>query len=284
MSAAKHRGTKGSSPPAANEKGAQPGGGEEPPAKKPAAAGHGRGGRSGGGGRSGASPRRGWAMLLGAAVVLGAALPAGWYMLQLQEEVGRSAREVEASGRQRQELAATLDTVVQKVVRRRGRAGWEPSGRSVLLGGAGGSSRPCRGADTGVRPLYKELCSCRMAWLAGKRTCPVAFPSSSVLRQRCFHGIRGADGVRAAVFPVPANVAPEQREIPARRRRAGRDGAGRDPAAVAAAPSSLFHGLCLKPFYGMQPARWLRVGSGADLPFRRSLLSIILYFLGPQII
>ncbi|XP_063251813.1 LOW QUALITY PROTEIN: cytoskeleton-associated protein 4 [Prinia subflava] len=115
MSAAKHRGSKGGSPPSANEKGAQPGGAEEPPAKKPAAAGHGRGGRAGGGGRSGAGPRRGWAMLLGAAVVLGAALPAGWYVLQLQEEVGRSAREVEASGRQRQELAATLDTVVQKV-------------------------------------------------------------------------------------------------------------------------------------------------------------------------
>ncbi|XP_068047144.1 cytoskeleton-associated protein 4 isoform X1 [Anomalospiza imberbis] len=115
MSAAKHRGTKGGSPPAVNEKSAHLGGGEEPPAKKPAAAGHGRGGRAGGGGRSGAGPRRGWAMLLGAAVVLGAALPAGWYVLQLQEEVGRSAREVEASGRQRQELAATLDTVVQKV-------------------------------------------------------------------------------------------------------------------------------------------------------------------------
>ncbi|XP_015484843.1 cytoskeleton-associated protein 4 [Parus major] len=115
MSAAKHRGTKGGSPPAANEKGAQPGGAEELPVKKPAAGGHGRGGRAGGGGRSGAGPRRSWAMLLSAAVVLGAALPAGWYMLQLQEEVGRSVREVEASGRQRQELAATLDTVVQKV-------------------------------------------------------------------------------------------------------------------------------------------------------------------------
>ncbi|NXD70543.1 CKAP4 protein, partial [Eolophus roseicapillus] len=33
----------------------------------------------------------------------------------LREEVGRSAREREASGRQRQELAATLDAVVQKV-------------------------------------------------------------------------------------------------------------------------------------------------------------------------
>ncbi|KAM3674238.1 cytoskeleton-associated protein 4 [Ammospiza maritima maritima] len=115
MSAAKHRGSKGVSPPAANEKSVQLGAGEEPPAKKPAAAGHGRGGRAGGGGRSGAGPRRGWVMLLGAVVVLGAALPAGWYVLQLQEEVGRSAREVEASGRQRQELAATLDTVVQKV-------------------------------------------------------------------------------------------------------------------------------------------------------------------------
>ncbi|KAM4782128.1 cytoskeleton-associated protein 4 [Cyanocitta cristata] len=116
MSAAKHRGAKGGSPPVAtNEKSAQPGGAEEPPAKKPAAAGHGRGGRAGGGGRSGAGPRRGWALLLGAAAVLVAALPAGWYVLQLQEEVGRSAREVEASGRQRQELAATLDTVVQKV-------------------------------------------------------------------------------------------------------------------------------------------------------------------------
>ncbi|XP_032914740.1 cytoskeleton-associated protein 4 [Catharus ustulatus] len=115
MSAAKHRGAKGGSLPTANEKGAQSGGAEEPAAKKSAAAGHGRGGRAGGGGRSGAGPRRGWAMLLGAAVVLGAALPAGWYVLQLQEEVGRSAREVEASGRQRQELAATLDTVVQKV-------------------------------------------------------------------------------------------------------------------------------------------------------------------------
>ncbi|XP_072209282.1 cytoskeleton-associated protein 4 [Excalfactoria chinensis] len=120
MSAAKHRGPKGGSPPAAaNERGAQPGGSEEAAAKKPAAAAsHGRGGRSGaggGGGRSGAGPRRGWALLLGAAVVLGAALPAGWYVRQLREEVGRSAREREASGRQRQELAATLDAVVQKV-------------------------------------------------------------------------------------------------------------------------------------------------------------------------
>lgn len=122
-----------------------------------------------------------------------------------------------------------------------------------------------------------------MAWLVGKRTCPVAFPSSSVLLRRCFHGIRGADGVRAALFPVPANVAPEQREIPARLRRAGRDGAGRDPAAVAAAPSSLFQGLCLKPFYGMQPARCIKGWSGADLPFRRSLLPVILCLPGPQI-
>lgn len=138
MSAAKHRGTKGGSPPTANEKGTQPGGGEEPPAKKAAAAGHGRGGRAGGGGRSGAGPRRGWAMLLGAAVVLGAALPAGWYMLQLQEEVGRSAREVEASGRQRRELAATLDTVMQKVARRR-----PPPGAGVLgTVGAPGAARP----------------------------------------------------------------------------------------------------------------------------------------------
>ncbi|KAM6291773.1 cytoskeleton-associated protein 4 [Porphyrio hochstetteri] len=122
MSAAKHRGPKGGSPPAAaNERGAQPGGAEEgavAAAKKPAAASHGRGGRAaagGGGGRSGAGPRRGWALLLGAVVVLGAALPAGWYVRQLREEVGRSAREREASGRQRQELAATLDAVVQKV-------------------------------------------------------------------------------------------------------------------------------------------------------------------------
>ncbi|KAK4831451.1 hypothetical protein QYF61_017679 [Mycteria americana] len=119
MSAAKHRGPKGGSPPAAaaNDRGAQPGGAEEAAAKKPAAAAHGRGGRAaagGGGGRSGAGPRRGWALLLGAAVVLGAALPAGWYVRQLREEVGRSAREREASGRQRQELAATLDAVVQK--------------------------------------------------------------------------------------------------------------------------------------------------------------------------
>ncbi|KAM9276036.1 cytoskeleton-associated protein 4 isoform 1-T1 [Cariama cristata] len=121
MSAAKHRGPKGGSPPAAataNERGAQTGGAEEAAAKKPAAAAHGRGGRAsagGGGARSGAGPRRGWALLLGAAVVLGAALPAGWYVRQLREEVGRSAREREASGRQRQELAATLDAVVQKV-------------------------------------------------------------------------------------------------------------------------------------------------------------------------
>ncbi|XP_061227831.1 cytoskeleton-associated protein 4 [Neopsephotus bourkii] len=119
MSAAKHRGAKGGSPPAAaNDKSAQPGGAEEPAAKKPPAASHGRGGRAAGGGggsRSGAGPRRGWALLLGAAVVLGAALPAGWYVRQLREEVGRSAREREASGRQRQELAATLDAVVQKV-------------------------------------------------------------------------------------------------------------------------------------------------------------------------
>ncbi|XP_075285234.1 cytoskeleton-associated protein 4 [Opisthocomus hoazin] len=119
MSAAKHRGPKGGSPPAAaNERGAQPGGAEEAAAKRPAAAAHGRGGRAGaggGGGRPGAAPRRGWALLLGAAVVLGAALPAGWYVRQLREEVGRSAREREASGRQRQELAATLDAVVQKV-------------------------------------------------------------------------------------------------------------------------------------------------------------------------
>ncbi|XP_029896994.1 cytoskeleton-associated protein 4 [Aquila chrysaetos chrysaetos] len=127
MSAAKHRGPKGSSPPAAaaaaaaaaaNERGSQPGGAEEAAAKKPPAAAHGRGGRAaagGGGGRSGAGPRRGWALLLGAAVVLGAALPAGWYVRQLREEVGRSAREREASGRQRQELAATLDAVVLKV-------------------------------------------------------------------------------------------------------------------------------------------------------------------------
>ncbi|XP_065535819.1 cytoskeleton-associated protein 4 [Lathamus discolor] len=120
MSSAKHRGAKGGSPPAAaaNDKSAQPGGAEEPAAKKPPAASHGRGGRAAGGGggsRSGAGPRRGWALLLGAAVVLGAALPAGWYVRQLREEVGRSAREREASGRQRQELAATLDAVVQKV-------------------------------------------------------------------------------------------------------------------------------------------------------------------------
>lgn len=175
MSAAKHRGSKGGSPLAANEKSAQLGGGEEPPAKKPAAAGHGRGGRAGGGGRSGAGPRRGWAMLLGAAVVLGAALPAGWYVLQLQEEVGRSAREVEASGRQRQELAATLDTVVQKVAGRRaplGTGGLGTAGRSVLLGGAGSSSRPRRGTGAGIRPLNKELGSCRVACLAGKRTLP----------------------------------------------------------------------------------------------------------------
>lgn len=143
MSAAKHRGTKGGSPPTANEKGAQPGGAEEPPAKKPAAAGHGRGGRAGGGSRSGAGPRRGWALLLSAAVVLGAALPAGWYVLQLQEEVGRSAREVEASGRQRQELAATLDTVVQKVARRRAPPG--PGGRAGERRGA-----RCRSAGRGT--------------------------------------------------------------------------------------------------------------------------------------
>lgn len=131
MSSAKHRGPKGGSPPAAtaNERGSQPGGAEEvaAAAKKPgaaaAAATHGRGGRAsagggGGGNRSGSGssgPRRGWALLLGAAVVLGAALPAGWYVRQLRDEVGRSAREREASGRQRQELAATLENVVQKV-------------------------------------------------------------------------------------------------------------------------------------------------------------------------
>lgn len=155
MSAAKHRGPKGGSPPAAaaNERGAQPSGAEEPAAKKPAG-GHGRGGRAaagGGGGRSGAGPRRGWALLLGAAVVLGAALPAGWYVRQLREEVGRSAREREASERQRQELAATLDTVVQKVARRRALSGGGqgvPGGRSAVAalaeGGLGRGDR--RGA------------------------------------------------------------------------------------------------------------------------------------------
>lgn len=186
MSAAKHRGTKGGSPPAANEKSAQLGAGDEPPAKKPAAAGHGRGGRAGGGGRSGAGPRRGWAILLGAAVVLGAALPAGWYVLQLQEEVGRSAREVEASGRQRQELAATLDTVVQKVARRRAPPGAGGLGTAGALGAArrdGGSSRPCGEAGAGVRPLEKELCSCRMGLACGKanmsRCLPLVFRAPS---------------------------------------------------------------------------------------------------------
>lgn len=178
MSAAKHRGPKGGSPPAAaaNERGAQPSGAEEPAAKKPAG-GHGRGGRAaagGGGGRSGAGPRRGWALLLGAAVVLGAALPAGWYVRQLREEVGRSAREREASERQRQELAATLDTVVQKVARRRALSGGGqgvPRGRSAVAalaaGGLGrgtvgalgiarrgaGQQPPCRNEDwAGVHP------------------------------------------------------------------------------------------------------------------------------------
>ncbi|XP_068800184.1 cytoskeleton-associated protein 4 [Struthio camelus] len=123
MSAAKHRGAKGGGPPAAAaaaataaaERGAAAGGAEEA-ARRPAAA-QGRGGRAaaGGGGRSAAGPRRGWALVLGAAVVLGAALPAGWYVRQLREEVGRSSREREASSRQREELAATLDAVVQKV-------------------------------------------------------------------------------------------------------------------------------------------------------------------------
>ncbi|XP_053927168.1 cytoskeleton-associated protein 4 [Cuculus canorus] len=120
MSAAKHRGSKGGSPSAAatTERGAHPSGAEEPAAKKAAAPSHGRGGgraAGGGGGRSGAGPRRGWALLLGAAVMLGVAVPGGWLVRQLREEVGRSAREREDSGRQRQELAATLDAVVQKV-------------------------------------------------------------------------------------------------------------------------------------------------------------------------
>lgn len=125
MSAAKHRGPKGGSPPAAaSERGAQPGGAEEATTKKPPSSSHGRGGRAaagGGGGRSSAGHRGGWALLLGAAVglLLCAVLPAGWYVLQLREEVGRSAQESEASVRQRQELAATLDAVVQKVAQRR---------------------------------------------------------------------------------------------------------------------------------------------------------------------
>lgn len=157
MSAAKHRGPKGGSPPAAaNERGAQPGGSEEAAAKKPAAAAasHGRGGRSGaggGGGRSGAGPRRGWALLLGAAVVLGAALPAGWYVRQLREEVGRSAREREASGRQRQELAATLDAVVQKVA-----------------GAAGGGRAPRGGRRAWGKGVRRRAASVRMlSWTAG---------------------------------------------------------------------------------------------------------------------
>lgn len=159
--------------PTANEKGAQPGGAEEPAAKKSAAAGHGRGGRAGGGGRSGAGPRRGWAMLLGAAVVLGAALPAGWYVLQLQEEVGRSAREVEASGRQRQELAATLDTVVQKVARRRAPPGAGGLGTVGALGAArrgGGQQPPGQAAGRGGSPLKYGGVQLSGGLVWGKRT------------------------------------------------------------------------------------------------------------------
>lgn len=169
MSAAKHRGPKGGSPPAvaaANERGAQPGGSEEAAAKKPAAAAsHGRGGRSGaggGGGRSAAGPRRGWALLLGAAVVLGAALPAGWYVRQLREEVGRSAREREASGRQRQELAATLDAVVQKVA-----------------GAAGEGSAPRGGRRACGKGVRRRVASVRMlswCWKGWPRGLPRSPP------------------------------------------------------------------------------------------------------------